>query len=132
MPARRSGRTFSALFAIVVGCAMAGMWAMTLLQGAMPELASEPWAARAHLAAEFLTAAMLMASGIGLLLHRRWARSLHLMALGMLLYAVIQAWGFFLEQGQLALAAMFALLALMTVIDAAAILWRRAHPERMA
>jgi hypothetical protein len=66
--------TLAAAYMILVGIAMTGTWAMFLLTGQVPELQSEPWSIAMHLAAEFITALLLVIAGITLLPRGRWAR----------------------------------------------------------
>jgi hypothetical protein len=105
-PARRA-----AWYAIAVGVLMGGMWLVFVLTGQVPELATEPWSIGMHLAAEFLTALVLVASGVGLLRARWWGERLYLVGMGMLFYTLVQSPGYYLERGEPVFVAMFALLA---------------------
>jgi hypothetical protein len=65
------------------------------------------------LAAEFITAACLIASGTALLCRKAWGRSFYLVAAGMLAHTVIVSPGYCAQRGQWPLVLMFtALLAL--------------------
>ena len=101
---------FAGVFAIVVGVGMIGQWTVSLVGGQVPELRSEPIRIRFHLAAEFATALALTVSGIGLLAGGPWARYAYLVAAGMLLYTVIVSPGYFAQQGNWAIPAMFAVI----------------------
>lgn len=114
------GRRGWAIFALVVGIGMVWMWAGFLATGQVPELAVAPLKTAAHLAAEFLTAGMLVAGSVGLLRGSAWASRVHTASLGMLLYAVVQASGYFAQSGDWALVGMFAALALAAVVRLAA------------
>ncbi|MFP4345070.1 MAG: hypothetical protein ACLFU8_10285 [Anaerolineales bacterium] len=70
-----------------------------LATGNVPELETEPLAIAFHLAAELATAVALLFAGVGLLRRARWATSVTRLALGMLLYTVINSAGYFAEQG---------------------------------
>lgn len=113
-----------ALISIVIGFSMIGWWSMALISGRMPELQTTPIDAMFHLLVEFLTGASLIAGGIGLLLHKGWARIVHLVSLGMLLYAVIQASGYYAERGDIIVVAMFGLVAAAVAFFLAAALRR--------
>jgi hypothetical protein len=66
-----------------------------------------------HVAAEVLTAVGLVAGGVLVLADR--TASVLLVALGMLLYTVIQSPGYFVARREWAMVAMFAVLAAVTV-----------------
>ncbi len=117
MDGNRRTRILSALFAATVALAIAGMWTITLVTDAMAELHTAPWTAYAHLAAEFLTALLLAAGAYGLVCRRPWGVPLHLLGLGMMLYAVVQATGYFVQNGPLPMVAFFSLLALLALLD---------------
>ena len=108
---------FSAFYSIVVGLLMLAQWIFFLAAGAVPELKTEPIRISMHLAGEFLTAACLIVGGAGLLLGQSWGRWLSLVAAGMLAYTVIVSPGYFAQQGQWPLAAMFAVLLVLDVVN---------------
>jgi hypothetical protein len=113
---------FSAWYGIVVGLLMFGQWGFFLVAGLVPELQTEPIRIAFHLVAEFASAAMLIAGGIGLLRNKTWARPISLFAAGMLAYTVIVSPGYFAQQGQFSLVAMFALLLVSDVANIAFLL----------
>ncbi len=106
-----------AIYALAVGLLMFVQWTFFLLNGQVPELQTAPIQTAFHLAAEFITALALIASGAGLLRRAPWARSLALLALGMLLYTLIQSPGYFAQQQTWPLVAMFAVLLLLALIS---------------
>ena len=108
---------FSAVFSIIVGVLMFGQWAFFLAAGAVPELQTEPLRISLHLAGEFLTAACLLVAGIALLGRKSWSKWFGLMAAGMLAYTVIVSPGYFAQQGQWPLVAMFAVLLVLDVAN---------------
>jgi len=77
---------------------MLAQWGMTIAAGHAPELQTEPIRLGFHLAAEFATAGMLIASGWAIPSRRRWARVLGLVGLGMLMYTVIVGPGYFAQR----------------------------------
>lgn len=101
---------FSGIYAIAVGALMLAQWAFFLATGQVPELQSEPWRIALHLAAEFLTATGLIIAGWGVLCRSGWAAKTYLFFAGMLGYSVIASPGYFAQQGQWGLVAMFAIL----------------------
>jgi hypothetical protein len=92
---------------------MAAWWAVDIRRGAL----ARPDRARPeillHLAAELVTAALLVVGGAVLI--ARGTKGVALAGLGMLLYTVISSPGYFIARRQRAPAAMFAVLAVLTV-----------------
>jgi hypothetical protein len=106
---------FAAWYGIIVGILMFGQWAFFIAAGQVPELQTEPYRIGFHLAGEFITAAGLIVSGIGLLARKPWAASTYLVAAGMLLYSAIVSPGYFAQLGQWALVGMFAVLLVLAL-----------------
>ncbi len=105
-----------AAYAIGVGLAIIGLWMTLLMGGNVPELESATLEIGYHLVAELLTAGLLLAAGIGLLLRRPWARRLYPVALGMLGYTVINSAGYYAQLGAFDVVGMFTVLTIATVI----------------
>ena len=97
---------------------MFGQWGFFLAVGAVPELATEPVRIAFHLAAEFVTAACLVVSGIALLRRKPFAKDLGLFAAGLLAYTAIVSPGYFAQQGQWALVIMFAVILALDLVSA--------------
>ena len=108
---------FAAWYGILVG--VLGQWGMFLATGQVPELRSEPLHIAFHLAGEGLTATGLLVSGIALLKRKNWAKRVYLVAAGMLLYSVIVSPGYFAQQGQWPLVAMFGTLLVLALLSLA-------------
>jgi hypothetical protein len=98
---------FPSWFAILVGCSILIQWSVFLLSGNVPELRTEPVRIGFHLAAELLTAVVLIVSGRGALGAKRWARLLLLVGLGMLVYTSIVSPGYFAQRGAMGFVVMF-------------------------
>jgi hypothetical protein len=105
------------IYAIVVGALMVIQWCFFLVTGQVPELQSEPWRIALHLAAELITAAGLVVAGVGILRQASWAPCAYLVFAGMLVYSVVASPGYFAQQGQWILVAMFAVLLILAVIS---------------
>ncbi len=101
---------FAGWFFVVVAVLMVGQWGLFLAVGAVPELRTEPLRIGFHLAAEFATAACLLAGGLGLLRGKTWAKAIGLLAAGMLAYTCLVSPGYFAQLGQWPLVGMFAAL----------------------
>jgi hypothetical protein len=113
---------FAAWFGIFVGLLILAQWGFFLATGQVPELQSEPYRILFHLAAEFATAAGLVIAGIALLRKSSWAPPVFLVTAGMLLYSVIASPGYFAQQGQWALAGMFAILLVLALASIAQVM----------
>ncbi len=109
--------TFPALYAIVVGLLIFGQWAFFLITRQVPELRTERVRVLFHIADEFLTAAALIASGVGLLMQQAWAAGLFPVAAGMLFYTIIVSSGYFAQKRVWPIVGMFAALLILTTIS---------------
>ena len=112
---------FAGWYGIVVGLLMLGQWGFFLATGSVPELQTAPYEITFHLAAELVTAAGLLAGGVGLLRERPWSAPVYLVSAGMLLYSVIASPGYFAQRGQWALVGLFALLLLLAAWSVVAV-----------
>lgn len=101
-------------FTVAVGLVILGLWTALILTGNVPELVTASLEIGYHLAAELLTAALLVAAGGGLLTRKRWAGRLYPIALGMLLYTVINSAGYYAQLGAVEVVAMFGILTVAT------------------
>jgi hypothetical protein len=99
---------YTGLFSIFVGVLMIGQWIFSLASRKVPEIATETRAIGFHLAAEFLTAAVLIIAGIALLAQSLLGYPLALLAQGMLVYTLINSAGYFAQRGQWLMVLMFA------------------------
>ncbi len=109
--------TFPALYAIVVGLLIFGQWAFFLITRQVPELKTERVHVLFHIADEFLTAAVLIASGVGLLMQLTWAMAIYPVAAGILLYTIIVSSGYFAQRRVWPIVGMFAVLLILTAIS---------------
>ena len=108
---------FPGIYGIFVGVMMFAQWIFFLASGQVPELQTEPWRIAMHLVAEFITAGGMMLAGWGLLLRKGWAANIYLVFAGMLIYSVIASPGYFAQQGQWGLVAMFGVLLTLVAIS---------------
>lgn len=109
-------RTLITSYCLLVGILMIGQWLFFLIAGFVPELGIKPWTTTLHIAAELTTAGLLIISAIQLKKDSPRSIQLTLISLGALIYAVIQALGYFIDSGDLIFVIMFILLQLLTVI----------------
>lgn len=110
-------RKASAGFTIVVGLLMMGMWSMLVLTGQVPYLDTPQVEIKLHIFTEMLTALMLIIGGVSVL--RGWTNlvNLHYISQGMLIYAIINSSGYYIDMGEIAMTAMFGVLLVGTFVS---------------
>ncbi|MEA1958164.1 MAG: hypothetical protein U9N44_00595 [Chloroflexota bacterium] len=114
---------FASVFVIVVGVMIIGQWTVIIARKRVPGLEAGSTAGRGpiemcfHWAAEFITAALLIASGIGLLSNFDWGLNIYLPAIGMLIYTVINSPGYFAQQRKWPMVGMFSIILLLAIIS---------------
>ncbi len=108
---------FAGLYGILVGIVILAQWTFFLGTAQVPELESAPFEFISQLAAEFMTSMVIIASGIGVLQDKQWARRAYLLASGMVIYSVVDSAGYFIQLGKWPLAIMFVVLLVLTVIS---------------
>lgn len=101
---------YAAWYGILVGVLMIAQWTFSIVTDNVPELTTTPWAIGFHLAGEFTAALMLILGGIASLKTTNWGKPVLLVGLGMVIYSEIVSPGYFAQQGQWAMVAMFAVL----------------------
>jgi len=104
-------RKIVAYYSIFLGAAVISMWIMILLKQETPEGKTEM---SFHLLSEFLMALFCLISGFMLITYHRRGRLLNILGLGMVLYSVLNAAGYYGERDNLAMMLMFILLSLLT------------------
>ena len=87
------------------------MWTMILLTQTPPEGKTE---LGFHLFSEFLMALLCLFSGILLLRNKPFSRFLNILGLGMVIYSVLNAAGYYGEQKQLPMTILFITLFILT------------------
>lgn len=108
---------FPAIFSIVVGTGMIAQWGLSYFSGQIPELETEPIRIWFHIAAELITAALLITAGIGILSGSGWGQPLYFVSAGMLIYTAIVSPGYFAQKGQLNWLYMFGTILILQVIS---------------
>ena len=97
----------AATYSIFVGISMIGVWVMLFFSNEIPELSTTPIAISMHIAAEIVTAILLIVGGIGLLLKKIWGFQTYMFSMGMLVYTLIQSPGHYAEKGELIFVVIF-------------------------
>ncbi len=109
-------RKVAAVYCLFMGISMFGIWVMFYLTGGIPEIYSKPIELGFHIAAEIITAIILIISGIGLLIRKNWSYEIYLLSMGMLVYTLIMSPGYFAQKGELAFVAMFSVFIVIALI----------------
>jgi len=114
---------FASIFAIIVGAGMVAQWAINIVGNRIPRLEDDPVSGRGlfdmifHWVAEFLTAFVLIAAGVGLILESAWGVSVFLVGIGMLIYTAINSPGFFAQQRKWSMVGMFIVILILAVLS---------------
>lgn len=93
-------RKSRAIFSLVTGTSIISLWVMLYLTGQIPEIKTEPFYVLLHISAELLLAVLLIVSGLLLLYKVIIAEKIHLMSMGMLVYSVINAAGYYGDKNE--------------------------------
>jgi hypothetical protein len=105
-------RKASAIYSLLIGFSILLIWLILFFGGGDEEmvisLETTPIEMGAHIAAELITAAVLITAGLGLLKGRDWSKTLFFFGTGLLTYSVISAAGFYGQRGDYVPAGVFA------------------------
>lgn len=101
------------IYSLVLGIAIIGMWLMILSGTTLPEGRTE---LSFHLASEFLMATFCIVSGILILRRKHPGRLFNMAALGMMIYSVLNAAGYYGERGEKAAMIMFIVVTFLTFV----------------
>jgi peptidoglycan/LPS O-acetylase OafA/YrhL len=104
---------------------MIALWIMLLVTNQVAELIPTPFTTITHISAETLTGICLLLSGIGLLRGNAWANRFFLFASGMLVYAAVQATGYYIDHP----GPVFVFLFILLVIITAVFVFKQLHME---
>lgn len=104
------------IFLIAIGMLIIGMWTALLLSKKVEDLETNRWGMTFHILSEFLTGMLLIVAGTSSILDARWSTEVSLVALGMLMYTIINSSGYYAQKGEKAMVFMFAFLGVLTVI----------------
>ncbi|MBD3227219.1 MAG: hypothetical protein GF329_03440 [Candidatus Lokiarchaeota archaeon] len=100
----------SGIYAIIIGIGIIGLWLMLLLTSQVSELKTEPIAIKFHIAAEMIMGALSLISGIILLIGLPSARLIFILAMGLIIYAVINSAGYYGQKKQWIFVIMFGII----------------------
>jgi hypothetical protein len=106
-------RKIIAIYSILIGFSVIGMWLMILNTQTLPEGKIE---LTFHLFSEFLMATVCIVGGFLKLMKARFARSVSIAGFSMLVYSVLNVAGYYGERGETAMMAMFVVLFILSLI----------------
>lgn len=109
-------KKIAAVYSIIVGVSMIGMWTVFYVTGGIPEINTEPAKIAMHLIAEFVTAITLILGGFGLISNWKWGFQTYLLSMGMLMYTLIVSPGYYIQSGDFIFVAMFAVFIILAII----------------
>jgi hypothetical protein len=98
-------------YSIFIGIAVISMWIMILLNQEIPEGRTEM---SYHLFSEFLMAILCILSGVLWLSDRRAGKTLNNLGLGMVMYSVLNAAGYYGERANMSMMVMFSIIFVLT------------------
>jgi hypothetical protein len=105
----------SGIYAIVIGIGIIGLWTMLYLTKQIPELKTEPIAIAFHITAEMVMGILSLLSGIFLLIGLPWAAHFFILAMGLIIYAVINSAGYYAQKNQWPFVIMFAIILIASI-----------------
>jgi len=108
-------KKIAAVYSIIVGVSMIGMWTVFYLTSGIPEINTEPAKITMHLIAEFITAIALILGGLGLISNRKWGFQTYLLSMGMLMYTLIVSPGYYIQSSEFIFVAMFAVFIILAI-----------------
>ena len=100
----------SGIYAIVIGIGIVGLWSLLVLTNQVPELRTEPVAIKFHITAELSMGILSIFSGIFLLIGFSWAPLVFILAMGLVIYAVINSAGYYAQKKQSVFVIMFGII----------------------
>ena len=109
-------RKLTAVFQIILGAGIIGIWVMLFLSGRIPEIQTEPLRIAMHIAAEFTTGCLLLISGIYSLIKSAQHRVLFNLSFGALIYTLIVSPGYYADRGEWPVFAVFMIMLVITVL----------------
>jgi peptidoglycan/LPS O-acetylase OafA/YrhL len=110
------------IFLMAIGLLIIGMWTALLLGKKVEDLETDRLGMIYHILVEFITGMLLVLAGVSSILDARWSHEVSLVALGMLLYTIINSSGYYAQKGDKAMVFMFAFLGVLTVIAIASLI----------
>jgi len=118
---------FAGYYSISLGVLMIIQWIFFIFTGSVPDISITPIEISIHIFIEILTAVILIIGGIKTLKTKNV--KLNLVGLGMVVYAMVNASGYFAQLNQWIFVAMFAVLLLFSLYSLS-LLWKGETNEK--
>jgi hypothetical protein len=109
-------KRLAALYSMLTGLSMLGMWALLLRTGQVPELESTPFEMTFSILADCATGLMLLIGGYGLYAGKSWGPQAFLVSQGALFYSLMFAIGYYGQRGESIYLGMFAVIFALMVV----------------
>ena len=106
----------SGIYSIILGIGIIGLWIMLLVSKQVPELETEPIAITFHIIAEGTMGLISVVSGILMLVNLLWAIYPFCVAMGLVIYAVINSAGYYAQKKEWPFVIMFGVILLASTI----------------
>jgi hypothetical protein len=94
-------------FAVIVGSSMIIMWIFLILTGQVPEYEYKPIETLFSIAADNITAILVLIGGIGVYKKKSWGNKLFLVSMGALFYSLMIAIGYYSQLRQYIMLVLF-------------------------
>ncbi|GAB4114833.1 MAG: hypothetical protein Kow00103_09170 [Candidatus Caldatribacteriota bacterium] len=108
-------KKIAALYSILVGLSIIGIWLMLYFSFSIPEIANEPRRIIMHIVAEITTGITLIIGGYGLWKNTKWGDKLFFISQGMLIYTLIASLGYYAQSGEYIMVIIFGFLLLCSL-----------------
>jgi len=103
-----------AIYQIIIGLGMIGIWILLFLSNQIPEIQTELIRITMHILAEITTGVLLISSGVYILTKKKFS-SLFDISSGSLIYTLIVSPGYYAQKGEWAVFAIFSAMLIITV-----------------
>ncbi len=100
-------------YSIFIGISVLTIWTLILIKGGIQEGKTE---LSFHLFSEFVMATLCVVSGILVIRKSSMGKHINMLGLGMVVYSVVNAAGYYGESGNISIMILFILLFLLTLI----------------
>lgn len=105
----------SGIYAIILGLGIISLWIMLLRTKQIPELEDEPIAIGFHITAETLMGVVSIVSGILMFINLSWKIYPFILAMGMIIYSVINSAGYYGQKKEWSFVIMFGIILFASV-----------------
>lgn len=109
-------KKFAGIYSLVIGFSIIILWSILLLSDQVPELTTEPASIYMHMAAELIMAIMMIVSGILLVKDQKNAIRSFTLSSGLLTYSVINSSGYYIENNNISMVIVFAVILIFTLV----------------